>query len=173
MGPLTRDVQLLGKAAMEDSITVAARALRRFNAGRPTKAKPDPPSPLAALARAVTEYQRLQALMQEEAAKAGLTYDFSDTKAALVYRTAEGKAQTEWLPDSPEGIPAFGTKILTLAPLKPVFLGVLFYQVDREKTGVNRHRFCVRQFVAGPEAENHLRAEQDKARAGDVPWLKG
>jgi hypothetical protein len=154
---------------MEDSLTPAARARRRFKAGRPVKVKKDPLSPLAALTRAVTEYTKLQGLMQAEA---GDAFNSAHTKAALVYSTTEGEAHTEWLPDSPEGIPAFGNTILTLAPLKPVFLGIIFYQFDKDaKPGVTQHIFWVSQFVAGPVAEQLLGKARDQARAGDVPWL--
>ena len=156
---------------MEDSLTPAARARRRFKAGRPVKAKKDPISAANALARAVTEYTKLQGFMQAEA---GDTFDSSHTKAALVYSTAEGESHSEWLPDSPEGIPAFGTKILELAAAEPVFIGLLFYQFDKDaKAGVDQYIFSVLQWVPGPVAEMHLRTERDKARAGDVPWLKG
>jgi hypothetical protein len=170
MGPLTRDVQILGKAAMEESLTPAARTRRRFKAGRPVKTKKDPLTPLEALTRAVTEYTKLQGLMQDEA---GDAFDSSHVKAALVYRTTADEAHTDWLPDSPVGIPAFGTKILMLAPRKPVFLGILFYQFEKDaKPGVTQHIFWVNQFVAGPVEVKLLGAARDKARAGGVPWLE-
>src|SRR5437763_469363 len=104
MGPLTRDAQVLGRAAMEESLTPVARARRRFKAGRPTKAKGTPLSPLDALTRSVNEYQKLQRLMQDEAEKAGETFNFSDAKVALVYCTRDNEAHMAWLPQSPEGI---------------------------------------------------------------------
>jgi hypothetical protein len=155
---------------MEASLTVAARARRRFKAGRPTKAQDTQIGPWAALARVAKEYEKLQGLMEDEAEKAekefDYEFDFSDTKAALVYCTDE-ESHTAWLPLSREGIPAFGSAISAL-PTNTKFLGVLFYQFDRDprvKRPEDRPVFWVAQWVPGPVAEMHLRAERDKARS--------
>jgi hypothetical protein len=164
MAPLTHEAKVLGKAAMEASLTVAARARRRFKAGRPTKARDPRIGSWEALYRVAKEYEKLQGLMEDEARKAGETFDFSDTKAALVYCTDE-ESHAKWLPPSREGIPAFGAEINSLPPTTK-FLGVLFYQFDQHaKQPADQHIFWVLQWVPGPVAEMHLRAERDKARS--------
>lgn len=153
----------MGKAAMEDSLTVAARARRRFKAGRPTKTKGPILSPLAAMTRAVEEYTKLQSLMEDEAQKQGEESEFSDTKAGLVYATPEVEVHTVWLPQTIEGQPAFAASIFAL--VKPVFLGIIFYQFDRHtKKPEAQHIFWVLQLAAGPLAEQQLRDERDRAR---------
>ena len=164
MGPLTHDVQVLGKAAMEESLTFAARARRRFKAGRPTKSTGIPLSPLESMTRAVKEYAKLQDLTQDEAEKQEKTFDPNDTKAALVYCTPEVPSRSVWLPPSRDGIKAFVDEINGLS--NAVFLGMVFYQFDRDaKKEAARHTFWVLQFVAGPAAETQLRDERDKARS--------
>ena len=166
MGPLTREAQVLGRAAMEESLSPVARARRRFKAGRPTKAKGTLLSPLEALTRAVNEYAKLQRLMQDETEQAGETFHPDNAKVALVYCTTDNEACISWLPPSSEGIPAFGTSILTLAPLNPAFLGIIFYTFDgHAKSGTEQHIFSVLQWVVGPTAETVLREARDKARA--------
>jgi hypothetical protein len=165
MGPLTQDARVLGKAAMEESLTVAARARRRFKAGRPTKTKGPILSPLAAMTRAVDEYTKLQSLMEDEAQKKGEESEFSDTKAGLVYTTLDGEVHTAWLPQSIEGQRPFYDSILDLAPQKPVFIGILFSQFDRHTTKPEaQHVFWVLQLAAGPLAEKQLRDARDTAR---------
>ncbi len=160
MGPLTQDARILGKAAMEESLTAAQRARRRFKAGRPTKSKGTRLSSLEAMTRAVKEYAKLQDIMQDEY---GDTFDPLDTKAALVYCTPEVQSRSVWLPPSIDGQRDFVNEINSLS--NPVFLGMIFHQFDRHaKTVEAQHTFWVLQFVPGPVAEKQLRDERDKAR---------
>lgn len=170
MVPLTQNAQILGKAAMEISLTPAARARRRFKAGRPKKTKSADLSPLSALARAVDEFEKLQRLMCEESTSLGKEIDFSDSKVGLVYCLPEkAESHTAWLPADRESIPAFGIEIMSLGALNPTFLGIVFYQFDRyAKKPEDQHVFSVLQWVTGPVAELHLRAERDKAREGTL-----
>jgi hypothetical protein len=163
MGPLTQHARVLGKAAMEESLTVAARARRRFKAGRPTKTQGTRLSHLDAMTRAVKEYAKLQELMQEETEKQGETFDPKDTKAALVYLTPESPSRSVWLPPSRDGLKAFVEEINSLPD--SVFLGMIFHQFDRHaRTPEAQHTFWVLQFVAGTNAETQLANERDKAR---------
>jgi hypothetical protein len=148
---------------MEESLTAAARARRRFKAGRPTKTHGARLSPLDAMARAVKEYGKLQDLMQEETAKQGGTFDPNVTKAALVYLTPQIESRSVWLPPSRDGIKAFVDEINSLPDA--VFLGMIFHQFDRHAKSVEaQHTFWILQFVAGTNAVQQLENERDKAR---------
>jgi hypothetical protein len=168
MVPFTKTDRKEGKAAMELSLTIAARARRRFKAGRPTKIKNDPLTALDAMARAVTEYSRLRRLMEEESTE-DHPFDANAVAAALVYatlnkETMQHEAQRAWLPVESKDIGIFGNKVLALDP-DTVFLGVIFRQVDQQAKRVEDHRlYWVLQFMAGPLAEKQLQEQRDEAR---------
>jgi hypothetical protein len=161
MTPFTKAHRREGKAAMEAVLTSAARARRRFKAGRPAKVTNEMLSPLDAMGRAVREFQKLQNLMQAEQGEA---FEFADTKAALIYVVDEAP-HAAWLPPTPDGIGEFVAYVNSLALQNPIFLGMLFRQIDREaKSPDKKDVFWVLQFWGGPLAEKHLRDARDLAR---------
>jgi hypothetical protein len=170
MVPFTQAHRREGKAAMESGLTIAARARRRFKAGKPRKITNDPLTALDAMARAVKEYGRLKELMKDESETQGETSDPNDAAAALVYavlnvETMQHEAQRTWLPVSSTNIGSFVETVNALDPTNTVFLGIIFRQLDRQaKRAEDLRVYWVAQFMGGPLAEKNLKEMRDEAR---------
>jgi hypothetical protein len=117
---------LLTNNPLEERMTRAQVARRRFKSSLPRKPAHLMMSPMQALARTADLFDRLRNEMQA----AGVNPEHA--QAALVYfqpHVKEILAQTVVLP-KPEKIPEFAASVMSLD--KPVFLGVLFLQHDAE-----------------------------------------
>ncbi len=152
---------------MERSLTAAAKMRRRFKAGRPAKIQNVVLKPLQAIHRLVTEADKARNLMVDE----GL--DPNDVYCALVYATPElpgfqDVGRYRWLPGPGSGHTfTFYSAIEELANTAAVlFLGILWFQIDREATGDDRHVVWITQFMGGPKAEQILLNARDHFRAG-------
>ena len=114
---------------LEERMTRAQVARRRFKSGLPRKPDSRELSSLEALARTASLFDRLRSEMQA----VGVNPD--NASAALVFYQPHTKgmesvlAQTVHLP-KPEGIAKFCERVMALD--RPVFLGVLFIQHDAE-----------------------------------------
>jgi hypothetical protein len=148
------------KANPVDSLMTRAQAVRRkFNAGRPHAIENKTLSPLEAIGRTCQLFDKLRDGMRE----AGL--DPGDVMGGLVLEQPETTGmenivRTIWLP-TPERLPVFAEKIFSVN--KPVFLGVLFGQRDREAANADKQAVAfIFPFRAGPQAEKSLLAARNK-----------
>jgi hypothetical protein len=164
MTPLDQDARREGRKAMEKSLTAAARMRRRFKAGRPAKIRNDALTPLQAINRLVNEADKARGLMRDE----GLEPD--DVRCALIFCTPEVPGLEEvvryrWLPAPGETRNIFSA-FDDLDRDDALFLGILWYQQDREAEGEDRHTVWVTQFMGGSKAEQMLYAARDHFRRG-------
>ena len=139
-----------------DAVMTKAQVVRRkFKSALPRIIQNRVLSQLEAMARTMELFDKLRGMMQD----AGLSK--GDVSAGLVCCQPEtpGKehieAQMIHLP-TPEKIGEFVDKVMALE--KPLFLGVLFAQVDREaiEKGKPGGSVFVWPFMGGPKAENAL-----------------
>jgi hypothetical protein len=154
MGPLNREARREGHKAMEESITAAARVRRKFKAGRPRALVDRTIGPMEAMNQTATQLDKLRGLMQE----AGL--DPADVRALLVYQLPEtpgmeGITRVVAL-EVPEQLPTFIDKVMALD--RPLFLGVLLTQLDRQanEQGKPGGTVIVWPFPAGAKDEASL-----------------
>ena len=143
-------------------MTPAAKVRRRFKAGRPKFAAFDSMTVLMALSRTFEEMDKAATLMLEE----GL--EPNDVRAYLIYREP-GRIEIAMLP-APDKIGPFIEKIARTQ--KPEFLGLLFYQKDREASPGKQDVTWIIQYMGGPEAERDLRAAQLKFVKDGHPALE-
>jgi hypothetical protein len=141
---------------LDATMTKAQVVRRKFKSSLPRKVENRRLSAMEALARTFDLFDRLRDMMAEAGLKKG------DVKAGLVYCQPETKGREHVLVESielpkPEEIPTFAEKVLALD--KPLFLGVIFAQSDREADKADQRAVAfVWPFMAGPEAEGRLLA---------------
>lgn len=135
-------------------MTKAQVVRRKFKSALPRRIQNRALSKMEALARTIELFDRLRDGMAE----AGL--DRSDVEAGLVYCQPETKgkehvlAETVKLP-TPEKIGSFVDRVMALD--KPLFLGVLLKQDDREaEKAEQRSVWFIWPFMLGPEADGRL-----------------
>ncbi|MGH9644353.1 MAG: hypothetical protein ACRD3Q_18275 [Terriglobales bacterium] len=120
---------------------------------------------MEAMARTMELFGRLRTLMEEAGLKNG------DVSAGLMFCQPETKGREHVLAETivlpkPEEIPAFADKVMALD--KPLFLGVLFHQHDRDADKPDQQNAVfVWPFMAGPESEGRmLAAMRQQAKGG-------
>jgi hypothetical protein len=139
---------------LDAKMTKAQVVRRRFKSSLPRRIENRVLSPMEAMARTMALFDQLRSEMEA----AGLKK--SDVEAGLVFCQPETKgeervlARTARLP-KPEDIGTFVEKVMALH--KPLFLGVMFLQVDREAEKEDQKNvgfLC--PLMAGPEAEGRM-----------------
>lgn len=146
---------------VDQLMTKAAKFRRRFKAGRPKFIPAESMNVLAALSRTFAEMDKANTLMTEE----GL--DRRDLRAYLVYRK-RGNVEIAAIP-SPDRIGPFIEEIAKAQ--QPTFLGLLFYQKDRDAIQGRQNVTWVIQFMGDPSAERDLRAARMKYEKDGHPTL--
>lgn len=135
-----------------DALMTKAQIVRKqFKAQLPRKIQNRILSKLEAMARTMELIDKFRSGMKE----AGLRPD--DVAAALVHHRPERTPKDwayNWLP-APEKIREFIDAIMVLDK-ETVFLGLLFYQRDREAKPEKQHTAFLWPFMGGPEAERHM-----------------
>jgi hypothetical protein len=147
---------------VDQLMTRAAKVRRRIKAGRPKFVPLESMNILMALSRTFAEMDRTATLMLEE----GL--DPRDVRAYLIYRH-RGGMEIAMLP-SPKTIGPFIEQIGRRKD--PDFLGLLFYQRDREAAPGKQDVTWVIQYMGGPEAERDLRLMRQKFIEDGHPALE-
>jgi hypothetical protein len=144
-----------------DALMTKAQVVRRkFKSTLPRTPKNLAPTKMEAMARTMELLDRFRSEMQA----AGLSKN--DVSAGLVYHQPTTVAETAALP-APEKIGTFVKKVMALAE-PVVFLGVLFFQTDREAADKPDKFYTVFAwpFIGGPDAEKRLKAARDQQAKG-------
>jgi hypothetical protein len=149
---------------LDKMMTPAQIARRKFKSSLPRKIENRRLSAQAALGELFTLLDRFRSMIETEmhSAEAGETL-----MAALVYCLPESKpamlADTLTVPDA-DNAKLFGDFCRSVLALdRPLFLGVVFLQVDPDaQRSTYRAVSFVTQFMTGPEAEGRLRYAQEK-----------
>ena len=143
-----------GANPMDAKMTPAQVARRKFKSTLPRKPEHRSLSPMQALGETFTLLDRFRSFVAEE------MQDLEAAKmvyAALVFCLPKSKPETLSVPesDTKKSFGAFCEKVLSLN--KPLFLGVVFVQVDLDAKK-NEHRAVsfVVPFMSGPDAEDRL-----------------
>lgn len=153
---------------LDASMTRAQVVRRRFKSTLPRRIKNRVLSKMEAIARTMELLDRFRAEMEA----AGLPK--SDVSAGLVYCQPEtpGRenvlAEVAKVPDPDRGNVAMFVET-TMALDKPLFLGVLFHQIDRQAADnpAKHYTVFVWPFMLGPEAEKRLlAARRQQAKGG-------
>jgi hypothetical protein len=150
---------------LDATMTKTQVVRRKFMSALPRRIENVILSPMEAMARTMTLFDKLRS----EMVAAGL--DVKNVRAGLVYcqpETEDAKhilAQTIIMPDDPGKIGDFCNRVMKLD--KPLFLGVIFSQHDPDaERREYRDRIFVAQFMAGPEAEGRLIAARNQIAKG-------
>jgi hypothetical protein len=151
---------------LDAAMTKAQVVRRKFKSGLPRSIKNRLLSKMEAMARTMELFARFRNEMEA----AGL--DKSDVKAGLVYCQPQTPglenvlAEVAVLPNPDKGSVVMFAET-TMALDKPLFLGVLFAQTDREVTKPEkRNTIFVWPFMLGPEAEKRLLAARQQQAKG-------
>jgi hypothetical protein len=155
MGPFNEAARREGHKAMEKALTAAARVRRRFKAGRPRAIQDRVIGPMEAMNTTMTLLEKLRALTED----AGL--EPSSVSAALIYRQPETPGEEHFRArmvalEAPNQLRAFFDKVMALD--KPLFLGIIFAQLDREagEQGKGQYITFAWPFPAGAKDERAL-----------------
>ena len=141
---------------LDDQMTPAQVARRRFKSTFPRKAPKSTPTAMQAMAKV------MELLDQFRGEQSALGLDPNDVSAGLVYLEGEDQHTAE-LP-APEKVGSFVEEIMALD--KPQFLGVLFIQTDREaKRPDQRYTLFCWPFMGGPDAEKRLLIARHRQQA--------
>lgn len=139
---------------------------RKFKSGLPRKIENRLLSPMEAMARTMDLFDKLRT----EMSAAGLNKH--DAEAGLVYCQPQTKgmehvlAQTIVLP-KPEEIGTFVERVMALH--KPLFLGVMFMQRDRDTDKPDQKNVLfVWPFMSSPEADGRLLAARNQQAKGGL-----
>jgi len=153
---------------LDELMTKAQVARRKFKSALPRRIQNRVLSKMEALARTMELFDRFRGEMEA----AGL--DKSDVSAGLVYCQPETpgmenvQAEVAKLPNPDIGNIGMFVET-TMALDKPLFLGVLFLQIDRDPNikPEKRNTLFVWPFMLGPEAEKRLlAARRSQAKGG-------
>jgi hypothetical protein len=147
---------------LDEMMTSAQIARRKFKATLPRKIQNRRLSAMEALSEVFGLFDRLRGLVAER----GLSAD--SVQAGLVYCLPESDpgvfAATIPLPE-PSKIGAFCEKVMALD--QPLFLGVFFRQEDSDTNNpAQKAVIFTAQFIAGPEAEGRLLAARKQQQIG-------
>lgn len=153
MGPLNQNARIQGHKAMEKSLTAAGRVRRRFKAGRPRAIEDRTIGPMEAMNTTMAQLEKLRALMED----AGL--DPNTVLAGLVYCQPDTPGQEHFSARlvelrAPNQLSAFVDKVMALD--KPLFLGIVFAQFDKEAGKQGQWITFVTPFPAGAKDESTL-----------------
>ena len=143
---------------LDSMMTPAQVARRKFKSALPRKPQNRILSPMQALGATFTLLDDFQGYIMAEKQK----MDAAKTVyAALAYSLGD-KTNTLTVPD-PEKIGPFCDTVMRLERKNPLFLGVVFVQVDPDaKNTLYKAVSFVVQFMSGPDAEARLRVAQEK-----------
>lgn len=153
MGPFNEAARREGHKAMEKTLTAATRVRRRFKAGRPRAIQDRTVGPMEAMNKTVELLEKLRALSQQEGVDpdsvcAGLIYKQSDIPA-------KGYFQVRMVVlERPNQLNAFIDKVMALD--QPLFLGIVFAQLDREAGERGQWITIAWPFPAGAKDEGAL-----------------
>jgi hypothetical protein len=147
---------------MEESLTQAEQVRRKLKAGAPRKIVNELISPLEAIYRAAERVERARTWMSD----AGLNPD--DIRAYLVWSIPEDPENAEPGTYKPELIPTSCAVGAILADLEQraarntmLFLGLLWWQADRNSKTTSPITLWVSQWMGGKAAETVLRVVRD------------
>lgn len=144
-----------GANPMDDMMTPAQVARRKFKSSLPRKPQNRSLSPLQAIGETFTLLDQFRGVVRAEKQK----MDAAKTVyAALAYALPDAVklASTLTVPE-PEKIGRFCDTVIGLEHKNPRFLGVVFVQVDPDaKSAAYKAVSFVVPFVSGPEAEARL-----------------
>ena len=151
---------------LDASMTKAQVVRRRFKSSLPRTIKNRVLSKMEALARTMELFDRFRSDMETAGLPKG------DVSAAIVYCQPETPgmenvlAQVHPIPNPDQGSIAMFVET-TMALDKPLFLGVLFIQTDRQADKPEKkHTIFVWPFMLGPEAEKRLLAARQQQAKG-------
>jgi hypothetical protein len=148
---------------LDAAMSKAQVVRRKFKSSLPRKIEDRRLSAMAAMARTMELLDRFRNIMREE----GLAAD--DVQAALIFcqpETPEKPVAEKFVLPAPQEIPAFAERVLALD--RPVFLGVMFHQTDRDPNikPEKRYTFFIFPFSSDTDTKMILLAYRGQEAKG-------